>query len=139
MDWNYLALSKETITMPHIPEEDYEDLARTLSKQAQEPEEDPFEPSKAPHGDIQTQKIKNGLMGQKAAHREKLLHFIGWMTALSFLLLATVVLLQMIVRVHIPDYRGVSDSVVNILTVGVFGEIMGIVASIVIAVWKDPS
>lgn len=48
------------------------------------------------------------------------------------------VLLQMVIRVYMPGYTGVSDFVVNVVAVSVFGEIVAIVASIAIAVWRDP-
>lgn len=81
--------------------------------------------------------IWNDLLDQKGYHREQLLKFIEWMTVASFSLLAIIVLMQMIIRIWNTGYSGVSDSVVKVLTVGVFGQIIGVVASIVVEVWKD--
>jgi hypothetical protein len=83
--------------------------------------------------------IKNALLDQKGYHRDRLIGFICKMAIASLALLAVIVLLQMIIRIWSDDYHGVSDSVVKVLTVGVFGQIIGIVASIVLAVWKDNS
>ncbi|GAC1603370.1 MAG: hypothetical protein NVS3B29_07850 [Candidatus Saccharimonadales bacterium] len=96
----------------------------------------PFSPRRAAQKDAEG--IINDLLVQKPDQRDKLLKFISQMTIASFSLLAVVVLMQMIVRLFIPKYSGVSDFVVNVITVSAFGEIIAIVASISLAVWKDP-
>jgi hypothetical protein len=96
-----------------------------------------FSPSK--QAQKEADEIKNALLDQKGYHRDRLIRFICKMAIASLCLLAVIVLMQMIIRIWNNDYRGVSDSVVKVLTVGVFGQIIGIVASIVIAVWKDNS
>lgn len=83
--------------------------------------------------------IKNALLDQKGYHREQLISFICKMAVASLILLATIVLAQMVIRLWNDDYTGVSDSVIKVLAVGVFGQIIGVVASIVLAVWKDNS
>lgn len=96
-----------------------------------------FSPSKKAQEDAD--KIKNALLDQKGYHRDQLISFICKMAIASLILLAVIVLMQMTIRIWNPDYQGVSDSVVKVLTIGVFGQIIGVIASIVLAVWKDNS
>jgi hypothetical protein len=81
--------------------------------------------------------ITNDLLEQKGRHRDSLLNYVRWVAALSFGFLVVVIMLQMIVRIFIPTYTGVSDTVINIITVGVFGQVIAIVAAIAVAVFKD--
>lgn len=108
------------------------DLLGTIAKGAQEKD---FSPSKKQQKE--NHEIRNALLGQKGYHRDALLKFIKNMTVASFTLLVMVVIVQMIIRVWNEDYTGVSDSLLKTLVIGVFGQIIGVVASIVIAVWKD--
>lgn len=78
------------------------------------------------------------LAGQRSGHRTALLWLVGGLCALSFALLAFIVIFQMIMRIDHPDYEGVSDVVINILTGGVFGELIAVIAIIAKEVWKDP-
>lgn len=77
------------------------------------------------------------LFKQKEAHRNKLLKLLSWLSSASFAFLVSIILLQMIVRIFKPNYVGVSDTVINIITGGVFGEVIAVVAVIVKQVWKD--
>lgn len=43
----------------------------------------------------------------------------------------------MLWQIRHPDYRGVSDDVIKVLTTGVFAELVGVVAVIARLVWKD--
>jgi len=77
------------------------------------------------------------LSAQKGEHREKLLTLITWLSILSFLFLVAIISFQMWKRTGEPDYQGVSDVVINIITGGVFGEVIAVVAVIAKEVWKD--
>ena len=81
---------------------------------------------------------KQQLDRQKPGHRKLLLILIAGLSCASFLLLGFIVILQMIVRLHQPEYNGVSDTVINILTGGVFGQVIAVVGVIAKYVWVDP-
>lgn len=77
------------------------------------------------------------LFRQKEEHRNKLLKLLSRLSASSFAFLVVIILMQMIIRTFKPSYTGVSDTVINIITGGVFGEVIAVVAVIVKQVWKD--
>jgi hypothetical protein len=84
--------------------------------------------------------VKKGLKNlsrQKGEHREKLLRLVSWLSMLSFLFLVAIISFQMWKRIGNPTYNGVSDTVINIVTGGVFGEVIAVVAVIAKEVWKD--
>lgn len=74
---------------------------------------------------------------QKGEHRDKLLRLIILLSVLSFVFLVAIISFQMWKRTGDPNYRGVSDVVINIITGGVFGEVIAVVAVIAKEVWKD--
>ncbi|HEX5797397.1 MAG TPA: hypothetical protein VFX86_03320 [Candidatus Saccharimonadales bacterium] len=74
---------------------------------------------------------------QKRFHRDKLLKLISRLSVYSFIFLVFIILFQMVVRLWRPEYEGVSDTVINIITGGVFGEVIAVVAVIAHQVWKD--
>ncbi len=86
----------------------------------------------------ESEKIRTELLRQKLGHRDQLLSYIRTMASASLIFLVFIILAQMIIRIFKPTYTGVSDTVINIITVGVFGQVIGIVAAIVVAVWKEP-
>src|SRR5512133_936901 len=57
---------------------------------------------------------------QKSEHREKLLRLVTWLSILSFLFLVAIISFQMWKRTSFSEYTGVSDTVINIITGGVF-------------------
>lgn len=77
------------------------------------------------------------LFKQKEEHRNKLLKLLSRLSASSFAFLVVIILMQMIIRTFKPSYTGVSDMVINIITGGVFGEVIAVVAVIAKQVWKD--
>lgn len=77
------------------------------------------------------------LYTQKGEHRDKLLTLITWLSMLSFVFLVAIISFQMWKRTGNPHYNGVSDVVINIITGGVFGEVIAVVAVIAKEVWKD--
>lgn len=74
---------------------------------------------------------------QVPKHRTILLGLIFGLTIASFSLLVFIVIFQMLWQIRHPDYRGVSDDVIKVLTTGVFAELVGVVAVIARLVWKD--
>ena len=67
-----------------------------------------------------------------------LLSFVAFLTIASFMLLASIVAAQMIVRSFgIADFEVLSDHGFEILTVGVFGQIMGVIYLIVKSLWSE--
>ncbi len=73
---------------------------------------------------------------QKFQHRNILLYLVVGLSVASFALLAYVVIFQMLVRTHETTYTGVSDSVMKILAVSVFGQVITVVGTIALQVWK---
>jgi len=82
--------------------------------------------------------INQKLLQQKHDQRADILKFIEDMAAASFIFLVVIILWQMVTREVHPNYTGVSDTVINILAVSVFGQVLGIVAAITAQVWKAP-
>jgi hypothetical protein len=82
--------------------------------------------------------IHKKLLEQKYYQRADILKYIENMARNSFIFLVVIVISQMIIRIFQPKYTGVSDTVINILTAGVFGQVLGIVATITAQVWKAP-
>jgi hypothetical protein len=81
--------------------------------------------------------LRNEMLRQRLLHRNQLLRYVKRMATWSFVFLAVVVISQMIVRFWKPGYVGASDTVINIITIGVFGQVIGIVASMVAMVFRD--
>lgn len=108
-----------------------EDIIKTIARDAKVTSEDLFEPPP---------RVRQGakdLSSQNREHRDKLLKLVMLLSILSFVLLALATLLQMIVRIWMPYYTGISDTALNILAISVFGEVIAVVATIVHHVWKQ--
>lgn len=78
------------------------------------------------------------LKGQIPRHRTLLLILVFSLTIASFLLLVGIIVFQMFWRINHPNYTGISDAVINTLSVGVFAELVGVIGIIVKLVWKNP-
>jgi hypothetical protein len=74
---------------------------------------------------------------QKIKHRWILLGLIGFLSCASFIFLVCIIAFQMKVRLTNPSYNGVSDTVVNIVAVSVFAQVIAVVATISKLVFKD--
>lgn len=107
-----------------------------LAKNAEQASDFNFSAPKSTQKD--SQNIKEVLDNQKPKQRTALLVLVGGLCVISFVLLGFIVIWQMAIRIHHPKYLGVSDIVINILTGGIFGQSIAIVAVIAGYVWKDP-
>lgn len=74
---------------------------------------------------------------QKLRHRNILLALVIGLSSLSFLFLVSVISFQMWERLNNPQYTGVSDTVINIIAVSVFAQVIAVVATIAKLVFKD--
>lgn len=83
-----------------------------------------------------TQDIDN-LLEERRNQREKLLKFICILAILSFTLLSCIVIMQSIVRIYIPSYKILEGNQLEILIVGVFGEVISLIYIIVKSLWDD--
>lgn len=83
-----------------------------------------------------TEQSKQEVIAQLAQHRRGLFALITRLTVASFSLLAFVVLSQMIIRFFNQNYTGVSDTVINVLAVGVFAELVGVVGIVAKLLWQ---
>ena len=83
--------------------------------------------------------VSEKLGHQKPKHRTLLLVLVFMLSISSFMLLATIIGIMMWQRIDNPDYVGVSDFVINTVTVGVFGQVIAIVGVISKYVFKDPA
>ena len=81
--------------------------------------------------------VQQILEDQIPEQRKTLLRLVIGLTVASFVLLAFIVIFQMLWQIRHPEYRGVSDTVINVLSVGVFAELVGVVGVIVKLVWKN--
>lgn len=116
---------------------DLDELFRSVVSGAKDATPQEFEAPTTVRDDAKKNDAKS-LNAQKGTHREKLLKLVGRLSVASFGLLASAIALQMIVRIWIPSYAGISDTALNILAVSVFGEVIAVVGTIVHQVWKDP-
>lgn len=81
--------------------------------------------------------LRRSLLSQQGEHRAKLLTFLMWMAGASFCFLALVVVAKILIPLFIPSYNAISDTVITVLATGVFAEIIGVIAIVVRAIWKE--
>lgn len=74
---------------------------------------------------------------QEISHRDKLLGIVVQLAQASFLLLAVIVVWHMVVRLVIPNYTGVSDNVIQIIAVSVFGQVLVVMGALSHHLWKN--
>lgn len=81
---------------------------------------------------------RNDFKVQKLSHRGKLLKYIIRLSVWSFIALVMLILINVAGKIFIPD-RGqlISDEVIKFFIVGVFAEILGVVATVARQVWHD--
>ena len=81
---------------------------------------------------------RNDFKVQKLSHRGKLLKYIIRLSVWSFIALVMLILINVAGKIFIPD-RGqmISDEVIKYFIVGVFVEILGVVAAVARQVWHD--
>ena len=81
---------------------------------------------------------RNDFKVQKLSHRGKLLKYIVRLSVWSFIALVVLILINVAGKIFIPD-RGqmISDEVIKYFIVGVFVEILGVVAAGARQVWHD--
>lgn len=81
---------------------------------------------------------RNDFKVQKLSHRGKLLEYIIQLSVCSFIALVVLILINVAGKIFIPD-RGqlISDEVIKFFIVGVFAEILGVVATVARQVWHD--
>ncbi|PID31335.1 hypothetical protein CR983_01595 [Candidatus Saccharibacteria bacterium] len=80
--------------------------------------------------------IEDRARRQQVRHRDTLLKIVGFLATASFILLTVIVLAQMIVRFFQPNYTGVSDAVVQIIAVSVFGQVLTVMGGLSYHLWK---
>lgn len=73
---------------------------------------------------------------QELDHKEKLMQVVSYLAKESFKLLALVIVAQMIIRLFIPSYNGISDDVVKVIAVSVFGQVIVIVGALATYLFK---
>lgn len=81
---------------------------------------------------------RNDFKVQKLSHRGNLLKYIIRLSVWSFIALVVLILINVAGKIFIPD-RGqmISDEVIKYFIVGVFVEILGVVAAVARQVWHD--
>lgn len=95
-----------------------------------------YEPSKKTASDYKAS-IENDALVQQIRHRDKLLNVVSFLACGSFILLVVVLLLQMIVKIFNPNYVGISDSAIQIISVSVFGQVLTVMCSLSYHLWKS--
>lgn len=73
---------------------------------------------------------------QELNHKEKLMEVVGYLAKESFKLLALVVVAQMMIRLFMPTYNGISDDVVKVIAISVFGQVIVIVGALATYLFK---
>lgn len=81
---------------------------------------------------------RNDFKVQKINHRGKILGHIINLSVWSFIVLVVLILINVVGKISAPD-RGqlISDEVIKFFIVGVFTEILGVVATVARQVWHD--
>ena len=81
---------------------------------------------------------RNDFKVQKLSHRGRLLTYIIRLSVWSFIALVALILINVAGKIFMPD-RGqmISDDVIRFFIVGVFAEILGVVAMVARQVWHD--
>ncbi len=74
---------------------------------------------------------------QKRSHRNVLLGLVITLSCLSFIFLVVIISIQMRIRLDHPSYKGVSDTVINIIAVSVFAQVIAVVGVIAGLIFKD--
>jgi presenilin-like A22 family membrane protease len=69
-------------------------------------------------------------------YKAKLFALIVKLTVASFIFLLIVITFQMLWKIRHPEYLVISDTVINVLAVGVFAELVGVVGIIAKLLWK---
>jgi len=77
------------------------------------------------------------LLEERKDQRRDLLSFVKNLTSKSFYLLAVIVVFQGLVRLFLPHYEVVNDTVFNILAISVFGQVVSVIFAIVKSLWDD--
>ncbi len=67
---------------------------------------------------------------QELGHKDRLMKVVSFLAIGSFIFLAVVVIAQMTIRFYKPAYTGVSDDVVKIIAISVFGQVIVVVGSL---------
>jgi len=80
--------------------------------------------------------VRKRIEAQIPKHRDRLFLLIASLTVASFVLLVFVVLFQMFWKIRHPEYTVVSDTVINVLAVGVFAELVGVVGIVAKLLWQ---
>ena len=78
------------------------------------------------------------ILEQRNSQRGKLFHFATFLSEWSFLLIVTIILCQTIVRLtKDPKFEVLDGAQFNVLTVGVFGQIISVILVITRSLWND--
>lgn len=96
---------------------------------------DTYRPATTLQDDYET-RLKAAEKIQEIGHKDELMNTVGYLAKQSFMLLAVIVIAQMAIRLFIPDYEGVSDDVVKIIAVSVFGQVIVIVGALATYLFK---
>lgn len=80
------------------------------------------------------------LFEEKRKHRKEMLEFVKGLTGKSFWLLAGLITAQSFTRLFVsPNLELVSPTVMNVLAVSVFGQVIGVLLVIIKSLWDDSS
>lgn len=75
-------------------------------------------------------RLKTAEKLQELGHKDQLMETVGYLAKESFKLLALIIVAQMVIRLFMPDYKGISDDVIKIIAVSVFGQVIVIVGAL---------
>jgi hypothetical protein len=96
---------------------------------------DAYSPS-TPLRDDYSARLKTAEKIQELGHKDELMGVVSYLAKESFKLLALIVVAQMVIRLFMPSYNGVSDNVINIISVSVFGQVIVIVGALATYLFK---
>jgi len=69
-------------------------------------------------------------------HKAKLFQLITKLTLWSFFFLVFLIMFKMLWKIRHPEYQVISDTVINIVAIGVFAELVGVVGIVAKLLWK---
>lgn len=111
-------------------------LQRISNMQAASPTESgDYKPSEKTQRDYRDS-VEDLAQRQQILHRNSLFNIVARLATASFILLAVMIMAQMFIRLFNSNYVGVSDAVIQIVAMSVFGQVLTVMGGLSYHLWK---
>jgi len=119
-----------------LTDEAVEALLKALRPTELPPSAEAYEPDPEIKKEYSSKDLDYATKEQELNHKEQLMKGVLYLSKESFKLLALIVIAQMVIRLFMPKYNGVSDGVVNVIAVSVFGQVIVVVGALATYLFK---